>query len=98
MEALLHFLIFGELLQPALSFDAYFCDRSCIMKSRKMFKGRYLGLELPAGRHDVRLHYTTPYLHAGAALSAFGLLLTALTVLLTERARRRKQKLCKRKT
>ena len=60
--------------------------------------GRYLGLELPAGRHDVRLHYTTPYLHAGAALSAFGLLLTALTVLLTERARRRKQKLCKRKT
>ena len=32
MEALLHFLIFGGLLQPALSFDAYLTDLSFVDK------------------------------------------------------------------
>ena len=54
--------------------------------------GRYLGLDLSAGHHEIELHYATPYLRAGALISAAALLVFALFVVLTERRRKRKTK------
>ena len=47
--------------------------------------GGFIGMPITAGRHEVRLEYTTPGLAAGVALSSFGLLL--LVVLLVRGGR-----------
>lgn len=51
--------------------------------------GRYLGLELSAGQHEIELHYATPCLRLGALVSLGGLLVFALLVLAAERRRKR---------
>jgi len=45
------------------------------------------GLEVPAGTHAVTFEYRTPMLRAGAALSAIGVLLSLLAIVLGRRAR-----------
>ena len=54
--------------------------------------GRYLGLDLSAGHHEIELHYATPYLRAGALISALSLLLLALGILAAELRRRKARK------
>ena len=43
--------------------------------------GAFLGVQLPAGRHEVRFEYSPPGLKAGAALTLFGLAVCAVVLL-----------------
>ena len=52
---------------------------------------RYLGLELNPGQHRIELRYSTPFLRHGAVVSAVGLSVFVLFILLYEARRRRKQ-------
>ena len=50
-----------------------------------------IGVHLTEGTHTIRLHYTTPGLKAGAAISGVAIALFALSMLLV-RYRRRAEK------
>jgi hypothetical protein len=48
----------------------------------------YQGIEVPAGRHVVEMHYRNTLVQAGAAISAFTALLLAIVAIAARRARR----------
>lgn len=54
----------------------------------KKANGLFMAAELEAGEHEIALHYETPYIRAGAVLTAVGLILT-LGIFLYQRKKER---------
>lgn len=53
---------------------------------------KYMGIEVPAGNHDIRLEYTSPYHREGALITLTGFLAFGGMTVLFERQRKRKSR------